>query len=41
VIELAGQRAYTVPVSRNRFNWLKAQLGLKAGHAAPRQASGA
>ena len=41
VIELAGQRAYTVPVSRNRFNWLKAQLGLKAGHAAPKQASGA
>jgi len=41
VIELAGQRGYTVPVSRNRFNWLKAQLGLKAGHAAPRQASGA
>jgi diguanylate cyclase len=41
VIELAGQRGYTVPVSRNRFNWLKAQLGLKAGHGAPRQASGA
>jgi NO-binding membrane sensor protein with MHYT domain len=41
VIELAGQRAYTVPVSRNRFNWLKAQLGLKTGHPAPRQASGA
>ena len=41
MIELAGQRAYTVPVSRNRFNWLKAQLGLKTGHAAPRQASGA
>ena len=39
VIELAGQRGYTVPVSRNRFNWLKAQLGLKAGHGAPRQAS--
>jgi len=39
VIELAGERSYTVPVSRNRFNWLKAQLGLKTAHAAPRQAS--
>ena len=39
VIELAGERSYTVPVSRNRFNWLKAQLGLKPAHPAPRQAS--
>lgn len=39
VIELAGERTYTVPVSRNRFNWLKAQLGLKTAHAAQRQAS--
>jgi hypothetical protein len=41
VIELAGRGTYTVPVSRNRVNWLKAQLGLKTGHPAPRQASGA
>jgi len=39
VIELAGERSYTVPVSRNRFNWLKAQLGLRPAHPAPRQAS--
>jgi diguanylate cyclase len=39
IIELAGERNYTVPVSRNRFNWLKAQLGLKPAHPAPRQAS--
>jgi DNA-binding LytR/AlgR family response regulator len=39
VIELAGERSYTVPVSRNRFNWLKAQLGLKPAHPVPRQAS--
>lgn len=39
VIELAGERGHTVPVSRNRFNWLKAQLGLKAAHPAARQAS--
>jgi NO-binding membrane sensor protein with MHYT domain len=39
IIELAGERSYTVPVSRNRFNWLKAQLGLKPAHPAPRQAS--
>jgi NO-binding membrane sensor protein with MHYT domain len=39
VIELAGERSYTVPVSRNRFNWLKAQLGLKTAHPVPRQAS--
>lgn len=39
VIELAGERSYTVPVSRNRFNWLKAQLGLKTAHPAARQAS--
>jgi diguanylate cyclase len=35
LIELAGDRSHTVPVSRNRMSWLKAQLGLKAGHAAP------
>jgi NO-binding membrane sensor protein with MHYT domain len=39
VIELAGERNYTVPVSRNRVNWLKAQLGLRPAHPAPRQAS--
>ncbi|HEX4571896.1 MAG TPA: LytTR family transcriptional regulator DNA-binding domain-containing protein [Dongiaceae bacterium] len=39
IIELAGERSYTVPVSRNRFNCLKAQLGLEPAHPAPRQAS--
>ena len=34
IIELAGNKAYTVPVSRNRLGWLKAQLGLKATQAA-------
>jgi NO-binding membrane sensor protein with MHYT domain len=41
VIELAGEHGYTVPVSRNRFNWLKAQLGLRSAHGAVRRASGA
>ena len=34
LIELAGDRAHTVPVSRNRMNWLKAQLAVKAGQQA-------
>ena len=34
LIELAGQGAPTVPVSRNRFTWLKSQLALRVGHAA-------
>ena len=34
IIELAGNKAYTVPVSRNRLSWLKAQLGLKTTQAA-------
>jgi DNA-binding LytR/AlgR family response regulator len=34
VVELAVQGSHTVPVSRNRFNWLKSQLGLRLGQAA-------
>jgi len=34
IVELAAQGSHTVPVSRNRFNWLKSQLGLKLGQAA-------
>jgi len=34
VVELAVQGSHTVPVSRNRFNWLKSQLGLRQGQAA-------
>ncbi len=34
VVELAAQGSHTVPVSRNRFNWLKSQLGLRLGQAA-------
>ncbi len=34
LIELVGPDRPTVPVSRSRFGWLKAQLGLKTGAAA-------
>ncbi|HXQ39864.1 MAG TPA: MHYT domain-containing protein [Candidatus Udaeobacter sp.] len=34
IVELAAQGSHTVPVSRNRFNWLKSQLGLRLGQAA-------
>jgi diguanylate cyclase len=34
IVELAVQGSHTVPVSRNRFNWLKSQLGLRLGQAA-------
>ncbi len=34
LIELAAEGAPTVPVSRNRFNWLKSQLALRVGQAA-------
>jgi DNA-binding LytR/AlgR family response regulator len=33
LIELAGLDHYTVPVSRSRLAWLKAQLGMKMGEA--------
>ena len=33
IVELAAQGSHTVPVSRNRLNWLKSQLGLKLGQA--------
>jgi NO-binding membrane sensor protein with MHYT domain len=33
IVELAAQGSHTVPVSRNRFNWLKSQLGLRLGQA--------
>jgi NO-binding membrane sensor protein with MHYT domain len=35
VIDLASETAYSVPVSRNRLNWLKSRLGLKAGLVSP------
>ena len=35
VIDLASEAPYSVPVSRNRFNWLKSRLGLKAGSVTP------
>ncbi len=31
VIDLSSEAPYSVPVSRNRFNWLRSRLGLKAG----------
>jgi NO-binding membrane sensor protein with MHYT domain len=34
LVELDGDRAHQVPVSRNRLGWLKAQLGLKVGQTA-------
>jgi len=33
VIDLLSEAPYSVPVSRNRFNWLRSRLGLKAGPA--------
>lgn len=33
VIDLASDAPYSVPVSRNRFNWLRSRLGLKVGPA--------
>jgi NO-binding membrane sensor protein with MHYT domain/DNA-binding LytR/AlgR family response regulator len=33
VIDLASEAPYSVPVSRNRLNWLRSRLGLKAGSA--------
>ena len=35
VIDLASEAPYSVPVSRNRFNWLKSRLGVKVGTATP------
>jgi diguanylate cyclase len=34
VIDLAAEQPYTVPVSRNRFNWLKSRLEAKMSSAA-------
>jgi NO-binding membrane sensor protein with MHYT domain len=33
VIDLVSEAPYSVPVSRNRFGWLRTRLGLKAGSA--------
>jgi DNA-binding LytR/AlgR family response regulator len=35
IIDLASETPYSVPVSRNRLNWLKARLGVKAGSVTP------
>ncbi len=35
VIDLASEAPYSVPVSRNRFNWLKSRLGLRSGSVTP------
>ena len=35
VIDLASEAPYSVPVSRNRFNWLKSRLALKTGSVTP------
>jgi hypothetical protein len=35
VVDLVSDAPYSVPVSRNRFNWLKSRLGLRSGSAAP------
>jgi len=35
IVDLASETPYSVPVSRNRLNWLKSRLGLKAGSVTP------